>query len=283
MEEAKGDGRVRISAAEWQSKYKSKKENFEFLTVELGAWLSSYDTVTIYFCKDLVSGKKKCKCTSPSNDTCADIKCDKVKVKFAPQYESLSLERIFAKARDWPDVWEYLPDERDLRRLPRQWVISVIYTVVGQPFADWVDERIQARNEKLAFEGNKMIEVDPEIAACFAASTNISGKWFRAQCLCVLPRLVGVNVLVSKGTGAMLLKEKTNRRRSRAEILAAKEQEAERLREEIAHIKEIQELRDKLELKNQEADRHRQASDIINEMIRTGSAKVNEQGQLELI
>ena len=61
MEEAKGDGRVRISAAEWQSKYKSKKENFEFLTMELGAWLSSYDTVTIYFCKDLIKGKKSCK------------------------------------------------------------------------------------------------------------------------------------------------------------------------------------------------------------------------------
>ena len=90
-------------------------------------------------------------------------------------------------------------------------------------------------------------------------------------------------VLVSKGSGAMLLKEKTNRRRSKAEILAAKEQEAERLRDEIARIKEIQELRDKLELKNQEAKRHQQASEIINEMIRTGSAKVNEQGQLELI
>ena len=76
MEEAKGDGRVRISAAEWQSKYKSKKENFEFLTVELGAWLSSYDTVTIYFCKDLIKGKKSCKCTPPSHNARADIKCD---------------------------------------------------------------------------------------------------------------------------------------------------------------------------------------------------------------
>ena len=61
MEESKGDGRVRIPAVEWQSKYKSKKENFEFLTVHCKAWLSSYDTVTIYFCKDLVSGKKSCK------------------------------------------------------------------------------------------------------------------------------------------------------------------------------------------------------------------------------
>ena len=57
---------------------------------------------------------------------------------FVPQYESLSIERILEKADDWPAVWKYLPDERDMHRLPRQWIISVIYTVVGEPFADWV-------------------------------------------------------------------------------------------------------------------------------------------------
>ena len=61
MEASNPDGRMRISAAEWQSKYKSKRENFEFLTVHCKAWLSSYDTVTIYFCKDLIKGKKSCK------------------------------------------------------------------------------------------------------------------------------------------------------------------------------------------------------------------------------
>ena len=76
MEEEKADGRVRIPAAEWQSKYKSKKENFEFLTVNCKAWLSSYDTVTIYFCKDLIKGKKSCKCTPPARNARADIKCD---------------------------------------------------------------------------------------------------------------------------------------------------------------------------------------------------------------
>jgi len=98
-----------------------------------------------------------------------------------------------------------------------------------------------------------------------------------------MTELVCAGVLVSKGSGAMLLKEKTGRRRSKAEILAAKEQEVERLREEQARIREIQELKDKLELKSQEAERHQQASEVISEMIRTGSAKINEQGQLELI
>ncbi len=62
---------------------------------------------------------------------------------FVPQYESLSLDRILNKAHEWQIVWEYLPDERDLHRLPRQWVISVIFTVVGAPFEEWVSEQIQ--------------------------------------------------------------------------------------------------------------------------------------------
>ena len=98
-----------------------------------------------------------------------------------------------------------------------------------------------------------------------------------------MTKLVCAGVLVSKGSGAMLLKEKTGRRRSKAEILAAKEREVERLREELRLTREVHELKDKLELKNQESERHRQSSECINEMIRTGSAKVNEQGQLELI
>ena len=92
-----------------------------------------------------------------------------------------------------------------------------------------------------------MIAVDPEIAACFAASTNISGKWLHCQCLRVMTELVCAGVLVSKGSGAMLLKEKTGRRRSKAELLAAKEQEVQRLREEQAREKEVQELMRELE------------------------------------
>ena len=171
------DGPVRIAAAEWQAKYKSKKEQFEckcgtrlpnmssVLSVSVCAYLSSYDTVTVYFLKDLIMGKK------------SFIKCNQVKVMFCPQYESLSIERILERAREWKAIWNYLPDDRDLHRLPRQWVINVIYTVVGDSFQDWVNERIEQRNSKVAEDDNKMIEVDPEIAAAFNASNYISGKY----------------------------------------------------------------------------------------------------------
>ena len=67
------DARIvqKISAAEFGSKYKSKKDAFNFLTVTAKAYLPSYHTVTIYFlkgkftqspvnfCTDIISGKKK--------------------------------------------------------------------------------------------------------------------------------------------------------------------------------------------------------------------------------
>lgn len=51
----------KITTAEFAAKFKSKKEVYYFLVVDVQAFLPSYQTVTIYFLKDLVNGTKKCK------------------------------------------------------------------------------------------------------------------------------------------------------------------------------------------------------------------------------
>ena len=61
-------------------------------------------------------------------------------------------------------------------RLSRSYAISLIYTLVGSDFADWVTQRVEQKNAKVAEEGDKMLDVDPEIAACFRASSHISSK-----------------------------------------------------------------------------------------------------------
>jgi hypothetical protein len=55
------EGNVHISAAEFAAKYKSKREIYTFLTVDAGAYMPPYDTVTIYFLKEIINGAKKCK------------------------------------------------------------------------------------------------------------------------------------------------------------------------------------------------------------------------------
>ena len=95
---------------------------------------------------------------------------------YVPQYEHLSIERILETAKKNPKVPQYLPDDRDMHKVPRQWLINVAYTVIGKPFSDWVKEEVATRNEELAKKQKLLIEMDPEIAKAFYASVNISSK-----------------------------------------------------------------------------------------------------------
>ena len=45
----------------FSAKFRSKYEVYQFLTIDALAYLPPPQAVTIYFLKDLVSGKKRCK------------------------------------------------------------------------------------------------------------------------------------------------------------------------------------------------------------------------------
>ena len=70
----------------------------------------------------------------------------------------------------------YLPEDRDMHKVPRQWLINVAYTIIGDSFATWIKESIEQRNEELAKKQKLLIEMDPDIAAAFNSSVNISSK-----------------------------------------------------------------------------------------------------------
>ena len=50
---------TKVSAKAFRAKYKSKKEIYNFLACDVGVYLPHSDNVTIYFLKELMSGKKK--------------------------------------------------------------------------------------------------------------------------------------------------------------------------------------------------------------------------------
>ena len=54
-----GNQYVKISAKEFAAKYNSKYECYNFLACDVGVYLPHYESVTIYFLKDLIGGKKK--------------------------------------------------------------------------------------------------------------------------------------------------------------------------------------------------------------------------------
>jgi len=143
---------VQISAKEFSSKYNSKYEIYRFLTVDCKYYLSPYNTVSIYFLKDIASGSKKRTANFYHNCNSIDVKCSAVKHLYAPLYESLSIAAILNETKKNPPVMRYLPDDKDLPRLPRQYILNLIYTVVGAEFEQWVHHHIQERNQNRAEE-----------------------------------------------------------------------------------------------------------------------------------
>ena len=60
--EVLANNRSQLTAAQFASKFKSKREVYTFLTIDAEAYLPNHESVTIYYLKELISGKKKCKC-----------------------------------------------------------------------------------------------------------------------------------------------------------------------------------------------------------------------------
>ena len=58
----------------------------------------------------------------------------------------------------------------------RQYVINVVYTLVGDAFRLWVEEVMHARDARITEERNLGIELDPEILRVFRNSTAVSSK-----------------------------------------------------------------------------------------------------------
>ena len=84
-----------------------------------------------------------------------------------PQYEGLSLEDILDFGLSFRVVVDALPIIRETKKMPRQYIANVIYTLVGQPFQKWVAERCNQRNKRLADDHNTAIMLDPRIAKAF--------------------------------------------------------------------------------------------------------------------
>ena len=95
-----------------------------------------------------------------------------------PQYEGLSIDRILEKGQEHPQVVNYLPDEHDIDRLPRSFIVNVTYTLMGEKFKSWVQEVIVERNNKIAENRKLIIELDPAVATAFRDSVNISSKFW---------------------------------------------------------------------------------------------------------
>jgi len=59
------------------------------------------------------------------------LKSDEIDHIFVPNYEGLSLKAMIAFAAEYEDGINYLPEAHEHKRMPRQWVADVLFTVIG--------------------------------------------------------------------------------------------------------------------------------------------------------
>ena len=64
-----------------------------------------------------------------------------------PQFDGLSIESILERGREHPELEQYLPEERDLERLPRQYIATIVRGLLKEKFDVWVDNVIEDRND----------------------------------------------------------------------------------------------------------------------------------------
>ena len=88
---------------------------------------------------------------------------------------------------------------------PASTLADILTSLIGAPFFDWVNQRIDQRNAEVIQEKNLAINMDPEVAKAFHASTAVS---------------------VQNGAGANMLKVGSKRRRPPAEVKAEREAKA---------------------------------------------------------
>ena len=193
-----------------------------------------------------------------------------------PQYKSLKVERLQQFISNYPDTFIYYPDECEIAKLPKQWLVNVAYSILDDLFANWVKEQIEERNARVAEKGNLMIELDSEVHQAFLESSAVSRK-YPLFLIFLTPYSI---FIVQKGASANMLKIGTKRRRTQAQIKAEKEEA--RLRE--------QDLQEKLarmaELQQKEADydrmlaQHEEASGVLSKLHAEGLIDVDDNGKI---
>jgi hypothetical protein len=105
--------------------------------------------------KDLISGSKKY------------LHCENMAHLYVPQYDTLKITKIMEEASRVSEVMAHLPILKELEKVPKQWLCNVIYSVMGSNFAQWVQERVRERNERVTVLRDLNINIDPQVLAAF--------------------------------------------------------------------------------------------------------------------
>ena len=91
-----------------------------------------------------------------------------------PHYPGLTFATILEQAKLIPEVMTCLPSNKEeLMSVGRQYLINVVYSIVGQQFSEWVRQKIDERNLKLQTKEG-LIKMDPGVKQAWENSGFVS-------------------------------------------------------------------------------------------------------------
>ena len=156
----------KVTAAEFAAKFTNKREIYRFLASEANLYVPPIDNVTVWHLRNLARGER------------TRIEAKDVKHVAIPQFEGLGIREMLEYASKVPAVMRALPAAaKEKEKMPRQYLGNVIHTLVGKRFREWIDAKLEERNEKLVEKKEMIIEIDPQIEALFKASNSVSGRF----------------------------------------------------------------------------------------------------------
>ena len=105
------------------------------------------------------------------------MKADNVKFLAAPSYEGLTIHDFLLRANNYPVIKQYLPDENDVHRLPRNFVINLMYSIIGPEVRQFVMHVVEERNQAVLNNQRMALELDQDIREAFERSTSVACKF----------------------------------------------------------------------------------------------------------
>lgn len=87
--------------------------------------------------------------------------CSKATHLTVPNYGGLDSRSIIQHVKGVPEVMIRLPNELEILRLPKQYLVNLTASICGSDFAGWVKGKINERNQKMATEKHAMVIMDP--------------------------------------------------------------------------------------------------------------------------
>ena len=96
-----------MTATEFGSKMRSKREVYRFLQSEVLAYLGEYQTMTVWHLRDIVSGDRTL------------IKASQVKHISIPNFDGLTIEKMLEFAQNYPLALKALPVKEEIKKLNR--------------------------------------------------------------------------------------------------------------------------------------------------------------------